>query len=276
MKLIRIPLTFFYFLLLLSPDSFAQKLKQKKNIEVKPELNKHFEKHGYKGAFILYDLNEKKYTSYNPERCEMSFSPASTFKIFNSLVALETGVVTDSSFVIRWDSIQRFYPPWNQDQSLQSAFKYSAVWYYQEVARRIGQERMKKYIEQEGFGNMDISGDIDVFWLESSLKISPEQQMDFLIKLYNNKLRSFSQRSQKIVKDIMLDPDTSAYKLRSKTGSAGTDTNYQGWYVGWIEKADNVYFFVTHFEAPSADFQLHGKRRKEITMDILRELGVLE
>jgi len=87
-----------------------------------------------------------------------SILPLQHLKYFNSLAALETKVATDSSFVIKWDSTEWYFPKWNQDQSLRTAFMYSAVWYYQELARRIGKDRMKKFIEKEKYGNMDISG----------------------------------------------------------------------------------------------------------------------
>lgn len=237
------------------------------NLEI-PELETIFEKYGYEGSFVLFDLNnnEKKY--FNKDQCSVRFSPASTFKIPNSLIALETGVATGKDFIIKWDSKQRYYPQWNKDHDLRSAIKHSVVWYYKEIARRIGREQMKEFIEKLNYGNKNINGEIDEFWLNDSLKISQEEQIDFLIKLYKNEL-PFSKRTMQIVKEIMVVEETPEYILRAKTGTSST-----GWYVGWVEKDSNVYFFAVNikFKKP---FEKFKKDRMLISRDLLKHYGVL-
>ena len=122
--------------------------------ETERDFSKYFG--GLNGAFVLFDDSTNTYIRYNPEQCKKRFSPASTFKIPNSLIGLETGVIRDRHFIIPWDSVQRGVPEWNREHDLQSAITYSVVWCDQELARLVGPERMKSYLEKMGYGNMDI------------------------------------------------------------------------------------------------------------------------
>jgi beta-lactamase class D len=183
---------------------------------------------------------------------------------------LETGVIKDENHTLTWDGTKRAVPAWNQDHNLKTAFQSSVVWYYQEIARRIGEARMKEYVTKAQYGNMDITGGIDQFWLEGKLRITPEQQIDFLKKLYHGRL-PFSERTINIVKTIMLLEETPKYKLRGKTGWARTI----GWLVGYLEQGDNVYFYATNIESENPDKNF-GKARYEITKNVLRKLNLLE
>src|SRR5262245_59410753 len=162
------------------------------------------------GAFVLYDLKNDRYIRYNEARCRERFSPKSTFKIPNSLIGLETGVIRDADFIIPWN--RKKYPPqdnwdqepfkhWGQDQTLRSAIKYSVVWYYQELALRVGERKMKKLVTAFNYGNQNISGPVNQFWLNNTLKISADEQIEFLKALYTERLPA-SKRSIGIVKDI--------------------------------------------------------------------------
>jgi beta-lactamase class D len=229
------------------------------------------------GAFVLYDSKAKLYTEYHPEVCEQQFSPASTFKIPHSLIGLETGVIPDEHSVIPWDSVRRGVPSWNRDHDLASAIANSVVWYYQELARRIGPERMKRYVELIGYGNKDISGGIDHFWLGSSLKISARQQVEFLRRLHDGTL-PFSSRSMEIVKRILVLDRTDSTVLRGKTGLAlQQDGTVLGWFVGYVEKRDNVYYFALNMTSNNAerDQETIFARKEDAALAILRKLGVL-
>jgi len=234
------------------------------------------------GAFILYDRNNNRYTRYNEARCRERFSPKSTFKIPNSLIGLETGVIRDANFVIGWN--RQKYPPqdnwntepfvhWAQDQTLRSAIKYSVVWYYRELALRVGERRMKKYIAGFNYGNKDISGGIDNFWLNGSLKISADEQIEFLKAFYAGRL-PVSKRSIDIVKDILVREKTTAYKLSAKTGGGSiVEGKYIGWYIGYLETSGNVYFFATNIEG--ANYAEISDKRIDVTKQILTALGYL-
>jgi beta-lactamase class D len=238
--------------------------------EVKPELEQYFQ--GFTGAFVLYDLNNNRYTRYNPERCAQGFIPASTFKIMNALIGLETGVIPDENYVIQWNGTHYDTPSWNQNHTLKTAIQNSVVWYFQELARRVGKQRIQQYVDAVGYGNKDISGQIDSFWLVGKLRISPNQQVEFLKRLYRNDL-PFSQRSMRIVKEILVQEKTETYQLSGKTGSAYVDNLQEGWFVGYVEEKSDVYFFATNIESSTPDAT--GVKAQEISHDILRSLGLL-
>jgi len=238
--------------------------------ETKPELEKYFQ--GFPGTFVLYDLNANRYIRYNPEGSSKGFLPASTFKIMNSLIGLETGVIPDENYVIKWDGTQYENPAWNQDHTLKTAFQNSVVWYYQELARRVGREKMQQYVDLAGYGNGDISGQIDTFWLEGGLRISADEQVELLKRLYQDDL-PFSQRSMNIVKDIMMVEKTGDYQLRGKAGTAVSGTSHVGWFVGYLEEKGNAYFFATNIQSQGSDAT--GVKAKEISLDILQGLNLL-
>lgn len=241
--------------------------------EIRADFKKFYDQYGVEGSFILYDQKRDKYTVYNPQEVNTPFIPASTFKIFNSLVALETGVVQDEHVVFKWDGKERPRPEWNADTDMKAAFKNSTVWYYQELARRTGEERMRLWINKVKYGNADISGGIDGFWLWGGLRISPVQQIGFLKRLHGNNL-PFSQRSMNIVKEIMIAKDTSGYVMRAKAGLAKQDNQYIGWYVGYVSTNDNVYYFSNciHSAKSSTAF---AEARLNIAYTILAGLQVI-
>ncbi|HVG20420.1 MAG TPA: penicillin-binding transpeptidase domain-containing protein [Blastocatellia bacterium] len=235
-----------------------------------------------KGAIVVYDLKNDRYVRHNDARCRERFSPKSTFKIPNSLIGLETGVIRDADYVIAWD--RKKYPPqdnwnaepfihWAQDHTLRSAIKYSVVWYYRELALRVGPRRMKKFLSAFGYGNRRISGPVDEFWLDNSLKISADEQVEFLKAFYAGRL-PVSKRSTEIVKDILLLEQTPAYRLSGKTGGGSiAEGKFIGWFVGYVEAGGNVYFFATNIEGPS--YMAIRDRRIEITRRVLAGLGYL-
>ncbi len=239
-------------------------------------LAKNFQEAKSEGCFVLYDLKRDRYIRYNSSRCQKRFIPASTFKIFNSLVALETKAIADENTVIAWDGVNRAFPAWNQDQTMRTAFTRSAVWFYQDLARRIGKERMAKYIKAAGYGNQDISEKIDSFWLDGNLRISPEEQIKFLVRLYKEDL-PFSTSVMMTVKDIMIIERKDAYILRGKTGWAKNVNGIKniGWDIGYLERDNNIYFYALNFENQDPNFDLITSRKK-ILYDIFQDLQLLQ
>lgn len=243
--------------------------------EVHPEYKTYYEEYDVVGSFVLYDMNSQRYYRYNPLRSKGEYIPASTFKIVNSLIALETGVVSDEEEMFEWDGVERSYSVWNQDHNLRSGIKNSVVWMYQEIARRIGEERMQEYLKKIPYGNADISGGIDQFWLRGALRISPEEQVALLRRLYHNEL-PFSERSMAVVKDIMTLEKTDEYVLRGKTGwGIEPGNNHIGWFVGWLERDGNVYFFANNIEE-NQDNPAFARARTDIVYSILKELGLYD
>lgn len=246
-----------------------------------PSLKKYFDENKADGCFTMLNNADGEITVYNMKLDTMRFSPASTFKIVNSLIGLQTGRITDEQMIIKWDGVTRFYPAgdtarnWNKDLSMAEAFKTSSVPYYQEVARRIGKDTMQQWIDSIGYGNKNISGPIDSFWLNGKLKISPDEQLGLVKRLYFDQL-PFRKSVHQQVKDAMLQENNSAYKLSYKTGwGFGDDGNAIGWLVGWIEENRHVYFFVTFVKAPARDIDMPAVRLN-ITKSILKQYGFFE
>jgi beta-lactamase class D len=229
----------------------------------------------------MLNNTDGKITVYNMKLDTQRFGPASTFKIINSLIGLQTGRIVNDTMSIKWDGKIRFYPngdtakKWNKDMGMTEAFKVSCVPYYQEVARRIGRDTMKQWIDSIGYGNKDISGPIDSFWLNNTLKISPDEQLGLVKKLYFDQL-PFRKSVQQMVRDIMLQENNTAYKLSYKTGWDFDDNgNAIGWVTGWIEENKHVYFFVTLVKAPDHKTDI-GTVRMNITRSILKQYGFFE
>ena len=238
-------------------------------------LKKYFDENKVDGSFTMFNNADGKVTVYNMKYDTMRFSPASTFKIFNSLVALQTGVITDEKMVIKWDGIKRWNADWNKDMDMTEAFKVSNVGYYQEVARRIGKDTMQQWIDSLSYGNKNITGPVDSFWLNNTLKISADEQLGFVKKLYFDQL-PFRKSVQQMVRDVMLQENNTAYQLSYKSGwGFGEDGNAIGWLVGWIEENKHVYFFVTFVKAPVKEIDMKTVRLN-ITKGILKQYGFFE
>lgn len=249
--------------------------KQKQANEVRADFKKYYDQFNVEGSFVLYDPQADKYIFYNQDQFEQTFSPASTYKICNSLIGLETGVIKDENFVIPWDSVTRQNPNWNSDHNLKTAFKNSTVWYYQELARRVGGQQMKYWLDKANYGNADTSGGIDKFWLTGGLRISPKQQIDFLKRLHDNQL-PFSQRSVDIVKNIMIAKDTLDYVVRAKTGWGGQDNKDIGWYVGYLETKNKVYYFANCIQSSDINNKDFANARIDIVYLILKDLKLID
>lgn len=225
------------------------------------------------GCFELLDCETGKYVfRYNPEQCAKRLPPQSTFKIFNSLAGLDCGVLKDANHKMKWDGRKYQMEPWNHDQTLASAMSNSVVWYYQKVAQDIGEERMKKYIQSAHYGNDDISGGITQFWLNNSLKISADEQVDFIRRFYAGDL-PFSKRSIDIVKEITELKTTPKGELHGKTGSQGQgDKLVMGWFIGYVVHEGHPYAFATNIEGTDRTW---GRKAREITENILVKAGLL-
>jgi beta-lactamase class D len=238
---------------------------------VREDLGAHFRAAGVHGTFVLYDLDRAGYLVYNPERVDSAYIPASTFKILNALVALETRVIDGADEMFEWDGVERPYDMWNQDHNLRSAFRVSAVWFYQELARRIGEGRLWHYVQAAEYGNVNIEGDIDRFWLDGELRISAMEQVQFLRRLYADDV-PFSQPSIDTVKAIMIVEEHAEYLIRAKTGWGGEEGDQIGWWVGYVERGDNVYFFATNIDMNE---DKDAAARISVTRAILEELGII-
>jgi beta-lactamase class D len=238
-------------------------------------LKKYFDSAKVDGSFSMINNQSGEITVYNMKLDTQRFTPASTFKIVNSLIGLETGRITDENMLIKWNGVKTWNPDWNKDLTMKEAFKVSAVNYYQEVARRIGYDTMKRWIDSLQYGNMNISGPIDSFWLNNTLKISPDEQLGLVTQLYFDKL-PFQKRTQQIVRNVMLQEDNTQYKLSYKTGWGFDEKQHSiGWIVGWIEENRHVYFLSLLLKSPDKNYDMRTNRIK-ILKQILNHYGFLK
>lgn len=229
-----------------------------------------------RGTILIYDIAKNIFYSNDFNRARQGFLPASTYKIPNSIIALETGVVENDSTIFEWDGKERYLKVWEQDLIFREAFHVSCVPCYQEIARKIGVKRMEAHLQKFEYGDIQVdSSNIDRFWLEGDAKISPFQQIDFLSKFYHSKL-PISERTQKIMKRLMVIDETDAYVISGKTGWAIRNGNNTGWFVGYLETEGKIYFFATNVE-PNEDFnmKLFPKIRSEVTMKAFKLLEVI-
>ena len=252
------------------------------NVKQDKSLKKYFDDNKVEGCFALMDNASGKFTVHNLGRYrDSSYLPASTFKILNSLIGLQTGKISSDSMVIKWDGVERRVAEWNKDLNMYEAFRVSSVYYYQEVARRIGKDTMQiwldslKYGAKTDTGKVVITSAIDSFWLDNSLKITPDQQLGLVKRLYFDQL-PFFKSYQEMVKRAMLFENNSNYRLGYKTGWGFKENgNAIGWVVGWVEENNHPYFFVLNIESPDKDFDMWTIRMKMLK-DILKQLGFFE
>jgi bla regulator protein BlaR1 len=226
----------------------------------------------FDASFVIFDSKTQQYFRFNPQQCGVRLSPCSTFKIFNSLAGLESGVLQSENQAFSWDGTRYDITAWNRDQTLQSAVTNSVVWYFQRVASGIGEDRMREFIQKVHYGNEDISGGITKFWLGNSLKISADEQVDFLKRLVNDEL-PFSKRSMAIVRGLIRLDQTDTGTLYGKTGSdMQSGKKILGWFVGYVVQPGRTYIFATNIKAPDGAW---GPKARELTKHILTSAGLL-
>jgi beta-lactamase class D len=244
--------------------------------ELPPNFQPFFQEYGVQGCFLLYDLKNDVYQIYNSTRCEQGFLPASTFKILNSLIGLETGVITSDSMVIPWDGVERSVEEWNRDHTMASAIQYSVVPYFQEVARRIGVDRMKEMVDDCDYGKMDVTKEnIDKFWLWGNSRITPWEQMNFLLHFYTNKL-PFSQENIDLVKKLIILKQTDKWTFRGKTGMTEQDGKNIGWLVGYLEENGKVWLYVCNVESDLSNTAKFKESRRGVTEKVFKSMRLME
>jgi beta-lactamase class D len=237
----------------------------------KIDISSLFTEAGVKGTMVISNLDDSKRFVHDAGRADLAMLPASTFKIANSLIALDAGVISGPDEIIPWDGTVRFLDAWNQDQTMRSAFPISCVWFYQELARRVGNDRYVQYLKSLNYGNALTGEDVSTFWLKGDLRISAQEQIQFLKRLYRHDL-PFSEAQMDLVKELMVIDSTSEYTLRVKTGWAVRVDDQIGWYVGWLETREDVWFFAMNMDIVN---DTDARFRKDLTIQALQLLGLL-
>lgn len=236
--------------------------------ELRPEWQALFQEAGVEGTLVMREVRQDRWLASDTTRAQRRMLPASTFKIPNSLIALECGVLADEDQVLPWDGITRDVPEWNRDHTLRSALRVSCVPVFQELARRIGAARMELWLDSLTYGNGRISGGIDHFWLDGDLALSAVEQVDFLSRLALLRL-PLSERSQRVVRESLVVEATPHWVLRAKTGWAARNTPMHGWWVGWVEREDALWVFALNVDIRSeADLHLRQDLVRRALLDL--------
>jgi beta-lactamase class D len=242
------------------------------NVTVDNSLKKYFDQYKVTGCFGLFDNGQGSFTIYNlPRYRDSAYTPASTFKIVNSLIGLETGVVADTNTIITWDSVVRQRTECNRDMTMVDAFRISCPPWYQQLARRIGEQKMQHWLDTLGYARRNdtfkIKNKLDTFWLDNTAKVTADEQLGLVKRLYFDQL-PFQKRSQRLVRSMMLWENNANYKLSYKTGWNTTDKGNQlGWIVGWIEENNHPYFFALQVESPNPNVDF-----KTIRIELLKSI----
>ncbi|RHX93987.1 class D beta-lactamase [Leptospira yasudae] len=259
------PIRFFFpsfvFLLLLIPFGFCKTL---------PPVDRGFASHGISGTLIVSSLDGSREWIHDMERSERRFLPASTFKILNTLIALRENVADERATVFRWNGTKYPFEDWNRDHSLLSAFQKSCVWCYQELAQKIGLKKYDRYLQNIEYGNGKTGTNVRTFWLERDLRISAREQIRFLKRLYRKEL-GFQPQDYETLRRIFLVSDESEFSLYAKTGWATTEPQV-GWYVGYLENGNDVWFFALNLDVRG---QEDLRLRKEILLQTLQDLRLI-
>ena len=212
-------------------------------------------------CFLLYEIGVGELRRAPADACPRRVTPASTFKIAHALAALDAGVIAGPDAVFAFDGSPAPVAAWRHDHTLASAMRYSVVWYFQRLAKLLGEERERQYLARFEYGNRDASSGLETFWLGGSLLISPDEQEAFLVRLYENEL-PVSAAAMKAVRATLVQPPgvivnasgehsfaapwPNGTVLSAKTGSADDESGQSvRWLVGHIERNRRAWVFVS-------------------------------
>ncbi|MCL6220699.1 penicillin-binding transpeptidase domain-containing protein [Zunongwangia pacifica] len=230
------------------------------------------------GSTTIYDYKHKQWLFTDIKDAEIATLPASTFKIPHSLILLEYRAVNDENEIYQWDGEPKShfgfpFKVWEHDTDLKTAYKNSTVWFYVKASQKIKRNKYKSILKKIGYGNNDLSEAGDDFWNYGDFAISPKNQVEFLIDLYENNL-PFAEENMEKVKQLMISEREENYTFRDKTGWARDNGKDIGWWVGYLTTNDNVYFFATRLTKPIAEENPNFfSRRKQVTQHILKKLN---
>lgn len=248
---------------------------------VREDFKKYFDNCNAEGAIAIYDNKNHTWILSDTIGTQKETLPASTFKIINLLIALETKTISSENEIVKWpgstDTIKYDNRPnIYHDITVEEAFEVSAGWAFIELAKKIGKENYKKYLTLCQYGNLDLSQTDPDFWNFGAFGISPINQVEFLRKFYENKL-PFSKQNIEIVKKVMITEQNDDCTIHSKTGWTRENRINTGWWVGYIVNKDEPYFFATRLlqdrKFSSSDF---GSCRKEITKSVFKDLNIIK
>ena len=226
---------------------------------------------GFDGSFVLYDKEADQYLIHNRNKSTLRVSPNSTYKIYSALLGLESGTITVENSSAKWNGLKYPIDSWNADQDLTSAIRNSVTWYFQSLDQQVQPGTIQTFLDRIRYGNRDLTGGIDEYWLESSLKISPVEQVQLLKKFYANQF-GFKEKNIQTVKDSIKLERKEGALLSGKTGTGTVNgKNINGWFIGYVESGQDTYFFATNIQNEDDS---NGSKAAEITLSILKQKGI--
>lgn len=225
---------------------------------------------GIEGSFVMFDPAADTMIMGNLARNLKRVVPASTFKIANSLIALEEQVVRVDE-VIPYDGVSRGREAWKQDMAMKRAMRVSNVLFYQALARRIGVEKYNRWLNRLDYGNAEVGADVEMFWLRGPLKISPKEQVEFLSKFADLSL-PFSAQVLENVKSLLVTDHGPDWRLFAKTGWSNAFEPGVGWWVGWVEKGGKAYPFALSVDINSRQ---DADKRVPLGRTLLKKLDLI-
>ena len=217
------------------------------NVTIDNSYEKYFTQNNLRGTIAVYNNGQSNFIIYNLNRYkDSSYSPGSTFDVFSSLIGLQTGIIPNEKKSIIQDTLQKIFI--STGLSLDTAFASLNPLYFQQLSHTIGEKNMQYWLDSIKYGNKKIALSVDSFWFNNSLKITPDEELGFIEKVYFNQL-PFQKRAQNIVKKLLIKESNASYQLAYKTGTAISENGHQiGWLVGWVEENKHPYFFVINTE----------------------------
>ncbi|MDY6046791.1 MAG: BlaR1 family beta-lactam sensor/signal transducer [Anaerobutyricum sp.] len=231
---------------------------------------------GYEGSFVLYDMETNQWQIYNKELATQRVSPDSTYKIYSGLMALENHLISPEASEQTWDGQHYPFSQWNRDQTLTSALQNSVNWYFQSLDKEAGQNKLEAFYKKIGYGNQDLSGGTEQFWMEASLKISPVEQVELLKKLYTNEYHFQEENVQAILRGMRIS-DSASGTLYGKTGTGNINgENINGWFIGYVTGEEHTCCFAVNIHKPKSNSEsvnamnANGATASEIALHILK------
>ena len=227
-------------------------------------------------CFVLYDLKADKVVAREGgDRCAERASPCSTFKVPLALMAFDSGALKDETSRRAWDGTKYSREAWNKEQTAASWMRDSVVWFSQRLTTEMGMEKVKAYLAAFDYGNEDMSGGLTKAWLESSMLISPDEQLQFWTRFWREQLRVSKHAYEMTKKITLIETSPRGWTLHGKTGSGGHEVG--GWFVGHVAKGDAEYVFVTRYRdraGTSKDDRPEGWIARDIAKRLLEKKGV--
>jgi beta-lactamase class D len=237
-----------------------------------PQWERYFRERGVEGTFVLHEPGPNRTTVFDEARAREGFLPASTFNVPLALIGLERGAVADADEVFRWDGRPRWRESWERDHTMSSAMREGVVWVFQAIARRVGRPAMREWLERLEYGNGELAGGTDLFWLQGGYRVSAIEQAEFLRRLQEGRL-PVTARSRRIASDSLAARRCGGCVIRARSGTANASRDGVAWWVGWVERGgEPVAYFALNYRALD---DTPREARFEIGHGILEEAGVL-